>query len=121
MPTQDLDKENSLEKLLKQANAYKNTLAFFFLATICPEIKRTTNELLEDYTTVLRLHQEQDPNNPKIDTAHALSELAQQSKKCIATHPDLTNFYSLQPSRDDVLFKPVTNYYDLWKKGRQRA
>ena len=121
MPITDSSDKASQEKLLKRALAYQNTLAFFCLATLCPKTKETTNELLENYTTVLRIHREQDTNNPKIDITYALTQLEYQSQECIKSHSDLTTFYAMQPSPEDVLFKPIENYYNLWKKSRQRG
>ena len=121
MPIKVLAKNNDDENLIKQATAYQNTLAFFHIATLCPQIKSETNELLENYTTVLRIRQEQDADKPRVDTTYELSQLAVQSREYIASHPDLTTFYALQPTRGEVLFKPVESYYDLWRKSRQRS
>ena len=109
------------EELLKRSNAYKNTLAFFWLAALSQKTKQETNELLENYTTVLRIHETQDSSSPRIDTFHELSKLADQSMAYIKKHKYLRLCYAMQPTISNSFIRSSENYYDIWKQERQKS
>lgn len=108
------------DQLIKRANAYKETLSFFWLAAASKKIKSETNEILEDYTTLLRIRKEQDPSNPKIDITQSLSRLASKSMEYIAAHSDLNNLYAMSQVSSESFFKAKSNY-ELWYQKRQRG
>ena len=112
---------NSTEdQLIKRANAYKETLSFFWLAAVSPKIKSETNEILEDYTTLLRIRKEQDPSNPKVDVPQSLSLLVSESMAYIAAHSDLNNLYAMSQISSESFLKTKSNY-EIWYQKRQRG
>jgi hypothetical protein len=108
-------------ELLKRSNAYKNTLAFFWLAALSQKTKQEANELLENYTTVFRIHETQNSSKPRIDTFHELSKLADQSMAYIKKHKYLRLCYAMQPTISNSFIRSSENYYDIWKQERQKS